>query len=62
MNRVLELKLAAMSSICAEFRADDVRLFRVLLRHAKRPGERLRRLFQCFVRREAQYAYLLRSR
>lgn len=54
-------KLAAMSSICAEFGADDVRLFRILLHYAKEPHERLRRLFLYFVRREVEYAYLLRK-
>lgn len=61
VNPTLLLKLAAMASICSEFRADDVRLFCTCLRYSRRPGERLRRLFRSFVRREAEFAYLLRS-
>lgn len=56
--------LSGMLSICSEFTSSDVRTFAMILkwkiRHGQEADDRTRRLFTYFMRREAQYAYLVK--
>lgn len=56
--------LSGMLSICSEFTSNDVRMFVMILkwkiRHKQEADDRTRRLFAHFVRREAQYAQLIK--